>query len=59
MNEKQKAFIESLLRIVIGIILAGMAGGKFFGKDLTIIQYVVLAVFTILFVVTGIIMQRK
>ena len=59
MNEKQREFIVSIIRIIVGIILAGMAGGKFLGKELEIYQYIVMIVISTLLTVIGTVMLRR
>jgi len=35
MNEREREFVTSIIKIVFTVILGGMAGGKIFNLDLT------------------------
>ena len=58
LNEKQKEFIISIIKIVIGILFAGMGGGKYLGKEMEPIQYITVTSVVLLLLVIGIILQK-
>ena len=58
MSEKQKAFIVSVIKIFIAIMLAGIAGGRFFGKEMTVLQYIILSSTTAFIFLFGFFIQK-
>ena len=59
MNDKQKEFISSVIKIILAITIAGMAGGKFFGLNIPVFHYPIYCLFALMLVLAGIIINKE